>query len=110
MQYPQVCTLNAYQDAALRTLVCPEPDRLYYLSMQIAAEAGEVAGKIAKPLRAGEPINRGAVVKELGDVLWYVAVLASHLNVSLEDVANANLAKLADRAERGVIVGDGDNR
>ena len=51
-----------------------------------------------------------AIKKELGDVLWYVAMVARELDLSLEDVAQANLDKLASRKERGVLSGNGDNR
>ena len=47
---------------------------------------------------------------ELGDVLWYVAQLATELGLDLEDIASANLDKLASRAARHVIGGDGDQR
>jgi hypothetical protein len=43
-------------------------------------------------------------------VLWYVAVLADYLDLSLDDIAAANLAKLAGRQSRGVLGGSGDNR
>jgi len=46
----------------------------------------------------------------LGDVLWYLAQVCTEINLSLDEVAEANIAKLLDRLERGVIKGDGDNR
>lgn len=108
--YPQVYTLNGYQDAALNTLICPTERLTAYLPLQLASEAGEVAGKIAKSMRSGLPFDPKATGKELGDVLWCVAVLARHLGLKLEDVANENLTKLADRQARGVLEGNGDNR
>ena len=48
--------------------------------------------------------------KELGDVMWYVAVLADHFSLSLDDIAEHNISKLADRQARGVLSGSGDNR
>jgi NTP pyrophosphatase (non-canonical NTP hydrolase) len=50
------------------------------------------------------------VAAELGDVLWYIAALSRDLNISLNDVAKMNIEKLADRKERGVLGGSGDNR
>ena len=47
---------------------------------------------------------------EVGDVLWYLANLCTDLGLSLDDVAEGNLAKLQDRLERDVLQGDGDNR
>lgn len=77
-------------------------------------EAGEVQGKVKKILRDdnGEIGNekRVQILGELGDVLWYVDRLAAELGSDLEGVARMNLAKLADRAERGVLTGSGDNR
>ena len=55
-------------------------------------------------------IDRTDIAKELGDVLWYVAVLADYLDLSLDDIATANLAKLACRQGRGVLGGTGDDR
>ena len=81
-----------------------------YPFVALTEEAGEVAGKVAKALRKGDPIDARAVAFELGDVLWQVAACASELGYSLGEIAALNLAKLGDRADRGVIVGEGDAR
>lgn len=94
---------------------------LSYTALGLTGEAGEVADKVKKLLRDGgvtmetpcEDIpadTRVAVVKELGDVLWYVTAMAQELGFSLEDVARMNRDKLTDRAARDRIHGDGDNR
>jgi NTP pyrophosphatase (non-canonical NTP hydrolase) len=106
--------LNDYQQAARRTAIYPEDHRVVYPALGLASEAGEVAGKIKKVLRdqAGdfERAPLAAIKDELGDVLWYVAVLAGDLGLSLDDIAAANLAKLASREERGRLSGGGDVR
>ena len=104
---------NAYQKAALSTAIYP--DKVIYTALGLASEAGEVAGKVKKILRdrGGNFLGaefREAVKDELGDVLWYVAALAADLGLKLDDIAQANLDKLADRVERGVIGGSGDDR
>lgn len=105
-----------YQERALRTfLQSKEWDfAVPYLTLGLNGEAGEVAEKVKKVYRdAGGALTeevRDALVQELGDVLWYLAVLAHVLDVPLEKVAERNLAKLASRKERGVIQGEGDNR
>lgn len=48
--------------------------------------------------------------KELGDVLWYLTVFADHLDIKLQDIADLNLEKLADRQRRNKLSGSGDNR
>jgi NTP pyrophosphatase (non-canonical NTP hydrolase) len=77
-------------------------------------EAGEVQGKIKKILRdhngAITEETEKAVEKELGDLLWYAARVADELDLSLGHIAASNLAKLADRKERGVLQGNGDDR
>ncbi len=77
-------------------------------------ESGEIQGKIKKVLRdAGGKITpemKAAIVAEMGDNLWYLAALATELEVGLGDVARKNLSKLFDRDKRGVIQGSGDNR
>ena len=85
-----------------------------YPVLGLVNEAGEVAGKIKKVFRdKGGDINpetRQALESELGDVLWYLAQVCTELEISLDDVAGHNLAKLLDRQARGKIQGDGDNR
>lgn len=79
----------------------------------LVGEAGEVAEKFKKLIRdQREPTEeeRKELLKELGDVLWYVAVVAKYLGSDLDNVAAVNLKKLADRQGRGVIKGTGDNR
>jgi len=85
-----------------------------YPTLGLTNEAGEVAGKIKKIFRdrsgvIGE-MEREALKAELGDVLWYLAQVATELDLSLDEIAEANLAKLLDRQARGKIQGDGDDR
>lgn len=107
--------LNQYQDLALDTAVYPNRGSNFaYPALGLAGEAGEVADKLKKVIRDNEGVLtdsvRDAVAKELGDVLWYVAVLASELDYNLNEVAAINVAKLSSRKERGVLTGSGDNR
>lgn len=81
-----------------------------YPFLALAEEAGEVCGKVAKATRKREPMDRTAVALELGDVLWQIAACAHEIGFDLDQVATMNLAKLGDRAARGVIVGEGDDR
>jgi NTP pyrophosphatase (non-canonical NTP hydrolase) len=85
-----------------------------YPTLGLVNEAGEVAGKIKKVFRdQGGEINeetRQALKAELGDVLWYIAQVATELGLSLDEIAEHNIAKLYDRLERGKIRGEGDNR
>jgi len=103
-----------YQEAARRTAIYADRHRVIYPALGLASEAGEVAGKIKKVLRDEdgdfERAPLAAIRDELGDVLWYVAVLAADLGLSLEEIAADNLAKLAARRERGTIGGAGDQR
>lgn len=118
-------TATEYEQQAHRTIAGHAAENITYLSFGLMAEAGEVADKIAKAVRRDEiEIDnneiffvrgncfqfRDNIVDELGDVLWFVAMLARHLGVSLEEVMRRNLDKLADRQARGVIIGDGDKR
>ena len=105
---------NDYQRETLTTAVYPDAGtgsdiELYYLTMGLTSEAGEVAGKIKKLLRDGE-YDPGNVAYELGDVCWYVARLADAIGYEFEDILQINFSKLTDRKARNVIQGSGDAR
>ncbi len=107
--------LNAYQAAARRTALYPDAgNNPIYPTLGLSGEAGEVADKVKKVIRdrAGhfDDEVRAEIALELGDVLWYVAQLASELGYELDVIANQNLKKLRDRADRGQLRGSGDHR
>lgn len=107
--------MNEYQRAALRTAAPRDKhNEVFHLLLGLVGETGEVAEKAKKIVRdQGSDFSRwdtGDIGKELGDILWYVAVLADHFGLSLDDVAADNVAKLADRQRRGVLGGSGDDR
>lgn len=112
--------LNDYQKSAGRTAIYPgrhglhddndQPIGLVYTVLGLSGEAGELANKVKKIMRDGSLPDREDLIKELGDVLWYVAMVADELHVDLEQAGRYNLAKLADRAARGVLGGSGDDR
>ncbi|MBX7213361.1 MAG: nucleoside triphosphate pyrophosphohydrolase family protein [Thermoflexales bacterium] len=106
---------NEYQRQSRKTWNLIKTDHaIVYPTLGLTNEAGEVAGKVKKIFRdRGGQISdadREALKGELGDVLWYLAQIATELDLSLEEIAAANLSKLFDRLERGKIRGDGDNR
>jgi NTP pyrophosphatase (non-canonical NTP hydrolase) len=106
--------LSEYQRMSRRTAQYPREAWLSYPALGLAGEAGEVAEHAKKAIRDDGGLiseeRRGAMAKELGDVLWYVAQLASELDLDLEDIAQANLEKLLSRQRRGVLSGSGDER
>ncbi len=108
--------LNDYQKKAKETAIYPEKYKVIYPALGLGSEAGEVAGTVSKLLRGddgGENMTdkRKLELKaELGDVLWFLAVLSSDLGFSLDEVALGNIEKIQSRKDRGVIRGDGDNR
>lgn len=87
---------------------------LIYTGGSINGEAGEVWEKIKKTWRDEEgevtPEKRQALLKEIGDVLWYASAAAQELDSSLEEVAQMNIDKLNDRRARSAMKGEGDNR
>jgi NTP pyrophosphatase (non-canonical NTP hydrolase) len=106
--------LSEYQRLSRRTAEYPREAWLAYPALGLAGEAGEVAEHAKKAIRdeGGEISDdrRAAMAKELGDVLWYVAQLASELKLDLDEIAQANLDKLLSRQRRGVLSGSGDDR
>lgn len=107
--------MNDYQFEARKTAIYPDVGRnVYYPTLGLAGEAGEVAGKVKKIQRDDGGIvtdeRRAALGKELGDVLWYVAQVATELGLTMDGIAQGNLDRLKSRQDRGVLTGDGDNR
>ena len=106
--------LSEYQRLSRRTAAYPREVRLAYPALGLAGESGEVAEHVKKSIRddagAVSSERRQALAQELGDVLWYVAQLATELDLDLEDVGQGNLDKLLSRQRRGVLSGSGDER
>ena len=111
-------TLNEYQERMSDTAIYKWP--VIYPALGLANEAGECLGKIKKMIRDDDVRFDGALeitaeqrsdmAAEIGDVLWYIASLSKDLGLTLEDVGQMNLDKLADRKIRGKLKGSGDNR
>ena len=106
--------LSEYQRLSRHTAEDPREARLSYPALGLCGEAGEVAEHVKKVIRddagAISAARRVALAKELGDVLWYLARLASELGLDLDEIAEANLQKLLSRQRRGVLAGSGDER
>lgn len=118
--------LNEYQRRSMETCM-PSCRNFSYMMLNLVGEVGEFAGKIAKAIRKQDAaIDHNSLLtesrhvmtdekitelrKEAGDVLWQLSGLCRVMGWSLEEVAEENLAKLADRKQRGVIDGSGDER
>lgn len=128
--------IDAYQHLATRSAIYPgqgTPLGLAYVALKLNGEAGELAEHVGKAMRDDElimaadwkssqsgltavafneltPERRTAIIKEAGDVLWYVSAVANELGLKLSDIASANLTKLADRTKRNALQGSGDDR
>lgn len=105
---------NEYQKKTMETAIYPQAGsgsaiELYYLTMGITSEAGEIAGKIKKLIRDGS-YDTVAIMHEVGDVLWYAARLCDALGFEIEDVMQVNYSKLTKRKENNALQGSGDNR
>jgi NTP pyrophosphatase (non-canonical NTP hydrolase) len=105
---------NTYQQQAATTAIYPESAKYVYPTLGLCGEAGEVAEKIKKVIRDNGGVfteeKKKEIIKEVGDVLWYIAALLSDLGVTMDEAAVGNLEKLFSRKERGVLNGNGDNR
>ena len=101
--------MEAYGKEVEKLVITSHNTRLIENTLGLAGEAGEVAEKVKKLYRDSQ-FSKEDVIKELGDVLFYVTALANHLGSDLQSVANANIKKLHDRKDRNKIKGSGDNR
>lgn len=109
-------SFDEYQKQALTTAKFSDEefkDMMHWV-LGVSGEAGEISEKFKKIIRdkngSISDEDKKELSKEIGDVLWYLSVLAHQLGLSLEDVAKDNLDKLKSRKQRGVIGGSGDNR
>jgi len=108
-------TAAEYQSRACETAIFPKKQAMEYLTLGLTGEAGEIANKVKKFIRDGAVkdeylAKRIEIGYEIGDVLWYCAVLAEELEMNLGHIMEKNLEKLADRHKRGKISGSGDHR
>ena len=101
---------NDYQNFVKTMKVYPEKHTIMYPTLGLCGEAGEIAEKVKKWLRGDKELDKEALLKELGDPLWYIASLADDLGFTLQQVVDANVEKLTSRKERDVVKGSGDNR
>lgn len=103
-------TFDEYQLKAETTAVFTNE---FYPAASLMVESAELADLFVKPMLRGDepkPDHREKVISEAGDVLWNLAVLLKRQGIHLSEVAEHNIAKLEDRANRGVLKGSGGNR
>jgi NTP pyrophosphatase (non-canonical NTP hydrolase) len=107
--------LNEYQQLALRT-ASPKTKKneLFHLVLGLCGESGEVAEKMKKIIRDKDSdfsqLDLDDLTKELGDVLWHIAVIGNYFDIPMETIGAKNIEKLASRLQRGTLSGSGDNR
>ena len=111
----EVITPDLYENYASQTAIFPKEKALEHLALGLTSEAGEVAGKVKKLIRDGADkedfeVKKLAISSEIGDVLWYCAMMAKEVGVPLNTIMQENLRKLHDRKERGKLHGSGDDR
>ena len=93
-------TINEYQKLAMRT-ANSECLNLSNAGLGLAGEAGECADMIKKHLHHNHPLDKDHLVKELGDVAWYLALACTVLGVDMESMLIANIEKLKNRYPEG---------
>ena len=105
-------TINEYQKLAMTTLnpALSERDVLINAVMGLCGESGEAIDIVKKHLAQGHELDREHLIKELGDIDWYLAEAATVLGVELEDVLQRNIDKLKARYPEGFKVQDSVNR
>lgn len=107
-------TFEEYQTKAVALLHSDFNKNVVNSVLGLCGETGEVAEKVKKVMRDKEGIfdddSKKEITKELGDVLWYIAVTSSNLGISFENIAQGNIEKLTSRQERKTLQGEGDNR
>lgn len=95
-------TFDGYQMMADRTGAAHTPTmRMVVAALGLAGESGEVADLVKKAVGHGHTLNKEKVAEELGDILWYIASMASALGIALSDIAHDNLEKLRKRYPDG---------
>ena len=113
-KYKKISDLDMYQEVAKTTAIYPREQAIIYPTLGLTGEAGEVANKVKKIIRDGSNKNDEKLVSEIkaeiGDCLWYIAVLADDFNIKLSDIASTNIEKLANRKKNNTIHGSGDTR
>lgn len=103
--------INEYQKAAMRTAsTTNSKDLILNGSLGLCGESGEVADVVKKHLFQGHELNRDKIIKELGDVCWYIAITAEGLGVDLETVMQINIEKLMKRYPEGFEANKSINR
>ncbi len=104
--------MDMYQSKSAETAVYPDSLKggVFYASLGLAGEVGELLNKIKKIARDGAVPDKEGITLELGDILWYVSAVASEMGIKMDDVAGANLEKLSRRKANGTLHGSGDNR
>ena len=105
-------TINEYQELAMKTLN-PELDKKDVLIngvMGLCGESGEVIDIVKKHLAQGHELDKEKIIKELGDVAWYMAEIATVLEVDLEDILVQNIEKLKKRYPEGFSTEKSVNR
>jgi NTP pyrophosphatase (non-canonical NTP hydrolase) len=113
-KYKKISDLDMYQKVALTTAIYPREQAIIYPTLGLTGEAGEVANKVKKIIRDGSDSKDEKLVSEIkaeiGDCLWYIAVLANDFDIKLSDIASTNIEKLANRKKNNTIHGSGDTR